>query len=54
MAVNLHAAHKKTDSHVAHEVLLACIGVGTNLKVGGLKPLGRSLKGEAVGCLPIA
>ena len=24
MAINLHAAHKKTDSRVAHEVLLAC------------------------------
>ena len=24
MAVNLHAAHKKTDSHAAHEALLTC------------------------------
>ena len=25
MAVNLHAAHKKTDLHASHEVLLVCV-----------------------------
>ena len=30
MAVNLHVAHKETDSHAAHEALLACFLLSCN------------------------